>query len=209
MLVSDAVTHIKRQFGDEYSVVIYEGDIYQYIYEAELDIIRKAGSNDQTVTVAVSAFPSNVPTAVTIKRVSISGKALQYTSKEQIDLNGLSVSSVGTPLFWYMQNKQVYLWPTDSSTTQVEITYNKTPTLMSGLPSANTFTVPEVYHTDIINFCLSRAFSKTGDDRKVQEYTELYDRNLGTRMNEANSIDAATYKLGDPMDFNEHDFEWL
>ena len=74
-IVVDVVTalrRIKRQFGDEYDVVIIDDDIYGWIYEAESDIIRNTGCNDTKLTVSSTSFPSDVPASVNIKRISIS-----------------------------------------------------------------------------------------------------------------------------------------
>lgn len=211
MLVSDLVEQVKRQFLDEYDVLINNTDIYAYIYEAELDIIRRVGSNDSTISVLVSAFPSAVPDSVTIKRVSLNGVALDFVPSEEFDSyrtsNSLDAGTSGLPVAWYMVNKSINLWPKNTDPTKsISITYNKVPTLMTGLPSANTFSVPANYHTDIKNFCLSRAFSKSGEDRKVQEYMELYDRNVGARASEAQAPDTPIYKQNDPMDFDY--YEW-
>jgi hypothetical protein len=87
------------------------------------------------------------------------------------------------------------------SSTAVRITYSKVPILMTGLPATNTFTVPQSFHTDIMNYVLSRAFSKSGETAKMQEYMELYDNNVGIRASEAQTPDTIIYKGNDPQDF--------
>ncbi len=211
MLVADLVEQVKRQFVDEYDVIIINEDIYAYIYEAEIDIIRRVGANDSTVTVLAAAFPSAVPDSVSIKRVARDGVALDFVPVEELDLwkgsNTPDAGNTGVPVAWYMSNKFVNLLPDNTDpTASITITYNKLPVLMTGLPAANTFTVPATYHTDIKNFCLSKAFSKSGEDRKVQEYMELYDRNVGMRASEAQAPDTPVYKQNDPFDFDYYDW---
>lgn len=203
MNVVTAVLRIKRQFGDEYNIIITNDDIYGWIYEAEMDIIRATGCNDNVVNTTVGAFPVNVPDSVSIKRVSIDGKALIPTSKEELDLLGLSDTVPDTPGYWYREKTQVHLWPqTVPSTQAIRIEYNKTPTLMTGDPTANTFTVPEVWHPDLLRFCIARAHNKNQRTDLERVEMDTYDRNVGKRHDEANNIDAPIYKLPDPLDYD-------
>ena len=68
----------------------------------------------------------------------------------------------------------------------------------------NEFTVPEVYHEDIVKFCLSRAHSKNQNFRASEAEMEQYDRRVSTRRNEAQAIDGALYKIPDPDDFVDY-----
>ena len=203
MDVTTAVLRIKRQFGDEYDVVITDDDIYGWIYEAESDIIRSTGCNDTKLTVSSSSFPSDVPASVNIKRISIDNRALQYITVAEIDLLGLSIVSIGGPQYWYKEKTKVCLWPVAETAVNVEINYNKVPSVMSGLPSANIFTVPDVYHDDVIKYCIGRAHNKNNNLQAEQAQMTLYDRNLSTRRDEAQNADTVIYKGADPMDFEE------
>ena len=201
MDVATALVRIKRQFGDEYDVIITNLDIYGWIHDAELDIIRASGSNDSTITVSASAFPSSIPDSVNIRRVSVAGVAVIPTSKEEMDLLAISEEAKGGANYWYKYNKQVYIWPTDATDTrQFKITYSKTPALMTGDPTANSFTVPEVYHEDIIKYCLGKAHNKNNNQAAEKTQMEIYDRNIALRRDENQSTDTPLYKIGDPMD---------
>jgi len=203
MDVTTALLRVQRQFGDEYAVIFNDDDFYGWVYEAEVDIIRTTGSNSVTITVAQSAFPSDVPDSVNIQRVSINGTALTHISKEELDLIGLSDTIAGGPQYWYRFNRRVNLWPQDvSSSQQIQITYNKVPTLMTGLTSANTFTVPAVYHDDLVKYCIARAHNKNHDMQAEKATMDLYDRNISMRRDEAQSIDGPIYKINDPMDYD-------
>ena len=201
MDVPTAMMRVKRQFGDEYGVIILDDDLYGWIHDCELDIIRSSGSNDSTITVAATSFPSSVPDSVNIRRLSIAGVAVNPTSKEEIDLIALSDEAKGGANYWYKYNKQIYLWPTDSSDArQVKITYSKTPALMAGAPASNSFTVPEVYHEDIIKYCIGKAHNKNNNSAAEKVQMDIYDRNVGMRRDESQSTDTPLYKIGDPLD---------
>jgi len=201
--VETAVMRIKRQVGDEYDVVFNDDDVYGWIYEAESDIIRNTGCNDTKLTVSSTSFPADVPASVNIKRISINSKALQYISAAEIDLLGLSIAATGGPAYWYKEKTEIRLWPVATTAVDVEIHYNKVPEIMTDIPSSNTFTVPAVYHDDVIKYCIARAHNKNNNLQAEGAQMALYDKNLSSRRDEAQSIDGIIYKGADPMDFEE------
>lgn len=133
MDVTAALRRVKRQFGDEYNVVIFDQDIYDWIYDAELDIIRHTSDNDLRLQVPVNNFPLVVPDRVNIKRVAVEGKALSYSTVTELDLNGAYMNSKGGVRYWYFQSGTVGLWPEPEEADKyvVEVTYSKTPATMS------------------------------------------------------------------------------
>jgi len=62
--------------------------------------------------------------------------------------------------------------------------------------------VPEVYHEDIVKFCLARAHNKNQNWRAAEAEMEQYDRHVSTRRNEAQATDQPQYKISDPDDFS-------
>ena len=133
MEVAAALRRVKRSFGDEYAVVISDQDIFDWIYDAELDIIRHTSDNDITLTIPANGFPLNVPDRVNIKRLAVNGKALTYTTVSELDLRQASVSTNGGVQFWYFQGGILNLWPVPAVLDKynVEVTYSKTPSPMS------------------------------------------------------------------------------
>jgi hypothetical protein len=203
MLVSDALRKIKRQFGDEYNVVIIDQDIFDWIHEAELDIIRSVSDNDLTLSVPSSTFPLSIPEKVTIKRVSINHKTLMYITLPQLDMMRLNELEQGETQYWYFQGAKVYLYPVPTvGTTTISVTYVKAPDEI--ISSAGSFTVPEVYHEDVVRFCLSRAHNKNQNFRAAEAEMEAYDRRVSNRRNEAQSPDTILYKAPDPFDYDEY-----
>ena len=133
MDVTAALRRVKRSFGDEYAVVISDQDIYDWIYDAELDIIRHTSDNDISLQVPVGNFPLTVPDRVNIKRLSVAGKTLTYTTVAELDLNRASLTSSGGTRYWYFQGGLLGIWPEPeiSDKYTVEVIYSKTPTPMS------------------------------------------------------------------------------
>lgn len=207
MDVDDAVRFIKRQFGDEYDIIINNDDVYQWIYDAEMQIIREISGNLSSVSPAGSTFPVNVPDSVNIRRVTFRGVALEFIWKDELDMVRISESTAAdAPQYWYRYNKAVHLWPTYSGSELLKIEYSKIPVLMSGDPASQTFTVPEPYHNDVIKYVLSRAHNKNHDSAAEQSARDQFDRNLSLRADENQGVDGPIYKLGDPMDYT--DYPW-
>lgn len=130
MEVDTVLRKVKRQFGDEYGIIINDLDIYDWITEAQLKIIRETTANDLTVSRAANTFPVAITDRVHVKRVAINNRALTPTSLSEVDLSDLATSTEGYPLYWYVDDSSVKLWPNPKSTDtyNVLITYSKLPT---------------------------------------------------------------------------------
>jgi len=211
MDVTTAMRRIKRYFGDEYDILINDDDIFGWLYDAESEIIRSSGQNENVASTTVGTIGvagSAVPTSVHIKRVVINDVALSHIERDELDMISASEVSPGTPLYWYVVDKKVFLWPIDAaSTTPVKIYYNKTPVMITGTaaaPTPTTFVVPEIHHNDLIKYCIARAHDKNKDGANSKVMQDLFDRNIGARRDESMSIDAPIYKIPDPMDYGDY-----
>jgi len=132
MEVASAVRKVKRQFGDEYNVVINDADILEWIHEAELDIIRSTSDNDTKLNVPANQFPIVVPDRVNIKRLSVANRALAHTSLNEVDLSRSFTDAKGGAQYWYYQSGSICLWPvSDADTYLIEVLYSKTPPPMT------------------------------------------------------------------------------
>lgn len=212
MDVATAMRRIKRYFGDEYEILINDDDIFGWLYDGETEIIRSSGQNENVASTTVGTIGvagSAVPTSVHIKRVTINDTALQNIARDELDMIKTSDVSVGKPLYWYVVDHKVFLWPIEAgSITPVKIYYNKTPVMITGTmaaPVPTTFTVPEIHHNDLIKYCIARAHDKNKDGANSKVMQDLFDRNIGARRDESMSIDAPTYKISDPYDFDDYE----
>src|SRR5688572_25874627 len=129
MEMSTVLRKVKRQFGDEYNIIINDQDIFDWANEAQMQIIRETATNDITVSRAANTFPITLADRVKIKRVQINNKALVQTSLPELDLSDADVDQEGTPVYWYTSGGQVLLWPKPASTDtyNILVTYIKTP----------------------------------------------------------------------------------
>lgn len=193
----------KRQFGDEYDVIVNDDDLYGWCYDGETEIIRHTDSNINVVNTTVGAFPLSVPDMVSIKRVVIDGKSLVPISIEELDLLAVSTTATGNPAYFYRTDRQLFLYPQMTGATAVVVYYNKVPVLMAGATAGKQFTVPEIYHNDLLHFVLARAHNKNQNHTSESVEMEMFEKSLGIRKEEAQATtEGPQYKLDDPMDYD-------
>ena len=204
---------IKRGFGDEYDVIINDDDIFGWIFEAEMEIIRQTGQNEQIVSTTVGAFPLSVPDNVHIKRVVVNGSPLNNISREELDSMYAADSPTDSmPQVWYTVDRKVHFWPMKAGdTTAVKVYYAKTPVTITGtalVPTPNVLTVPEVHHNDVIKYVIAQAHLKNRDTDNASRMQDLFDRNTGARREEAVGTDGPLYKANDPLDYSDYPWDY-
>lgn len=134
MDLATILRRVKREFGDEYGITINDNDIFDWINEAQLRILRDTTSADIVQIRAANTFPYTPTDNVTFKRVAINNRALKQISIDEIDAIQGDTSIEGTPLYWYeLNNRSVYLYPAPkvTDTFDVLVTYAKVPSRVS------------------------------------------------------------------------------
>jgi hypothetical protein len=201
---ADLVLQIKRQYGDEYGVVVTDADLLQFVYEGEMDIIRSTGGfESKTIAAAASAFPMQIPGTIQVIRVTLNGVALTYISIAELDLvKAALLTAQGAPQYWYNNNEQeIDIFPSvTTDTTANLIVYYKHVAIKKTVPTG-ALTVPERYHTDLLQFCIARCHNKNRDAQSEQAALTSYNQNLAMRREEGYSFDGPIYKQNDPQDF--------
>lgn len=166
MDIATLVRKIKRQFGDEHNILINDQDIYDWVNECQLQIIRDTTSNDTSFTTPVNQFPVEIFDRVMVKRVAINNRALTPYTLSEIDSAKYSTTQEGAPSYWYVEDGFVHLWPKApiADTYNVVITYATTPTPFQLVapylqfnytkPSTQRFTIPASTAFDLtaVNF---------------------------------------------------------
>lgn len=171
MNVSDVVTRVKRQFGDESEVQLTEADIIRYINDAQREIVM----HNETVLTVIStenlvdgtneySFPSNlfILRSLRIKpTVAASYESVQHYNLQEFDrrVDGWDGSfwGTGTPCIYTTYNRLIYLFPTPNTdiTDGLKILYSRTPTEI--VLVTDELSVPLEYHNSIVKYCLMQA----------------------------------------------------
>ncbi len=160
--VTDIITRIKRQFGDEASVQVGDADVIRWVNDATRDIAIKADLLQTRATSNVTATQQEYllpPDILTLRSARFLGEKLRpYSAQEAEDVLERQTSVRGTPVaFWTWANR-ISLHPTPDRSIVGALTlyYTKQPR-----PVAQGGDIPEVppqYHNRIVEYCLQMAY---------------------------------------------------
>lgn len=177
-------TAARRKYNSASSSFYSAAEIYDLIYQAELEIARETRMLEgyTTTTSTASTQTISFPTGVLeIKRVEYNGAKLQridFREDDAITLLNSSTTATGTPLYYFEWNDTIYLRPIpDTSSVTIKIYYYKMPTAVT--TSSQTLEVPALFHMCIADFVAGELAAKDVQFDIAQYYRGLwYDRHL-------------------------------
>jgi hypothetical protein len=183
MRVSDIQTRVKREFGDEESAFISDSDILRWINDAQLDIARKTKTfevTSQVLSTANTAFYFLPGDFLTMSRVTFEGKTLRFVSREELDQrypNRDKDYPVGTPEFFHIAKKAIYLYPAPEMTGQVlALTYKQRPTELT--LTTEELSVPVEFQLEVLSYCMARAYNMDGQVVVARDHMGAYEKNV-------------------------------
>lgn len=127
-----------------------------------------------TSTVAAQQEYSYPTNTISIKRITYEGKKLQpITMREDDAITGLNQATTdqGTPQYYFIWNKTIYLRPIPSAVGTLKIFSINTP---QQITATSTLEIPEELHMSIVDYILGRMAAK---DRQIdisQYYMNLW-----------------------------------
>ena len=169
-LVSDVVSRVKRQFGDEAGVQITDTDIIRWVNDGQLEITKK-----NKVLKSIATTPSIAGTnqylfpginVLNIEQIQYKGVTVQYRSFNDVAELILQTTDVtqqqGPPSCWYEWDDAIYFFPTPNTAgdtiTMYYINYPVTVTSTS-----DALSIPDNYYEQLIQYCMTLAY-ETDDD---------------------------------------------
>lgn len=168
MIVSDVVTRVQRQFGDEASVQIDSDDIIRWINDCAKDL---AVQNDlgQTTATLNSVINQNVYTApvdmLAIRSVYYNDLKLDFYTRAEYDAyvnnNDPHEDATGTPFFYTRFVNDLQLYPKPDQVQEIKIWYFQRPTEVTTTSDSLPFAVE--YHNRIVEYCLQQAYQTDED----------------------------------------------
>lgn len=180
MIVSEIVTRVQRQFGDEASIQITEADVIRWINDAQRDIALNNGLLQTRATaniVAGDATYTLPPDILTIHSVRFNGLRLRAVSIQEAETQIDNLAESGTPVMfwlWSVKNLQVYPVPTAPITDGLHIIYSRQPVAVT--LAADTPELPTQYHNRIVEYCLQQAYELDENwqaaSQKQQQFTD-------------------------------------
>ncbi len=153
-------------------------EIRNYIYGACLEVSDEAYAVERVYTTPTVAstqgydFPEN---AIGIKRVTYDGMKLRPIDMREDDLaTGFSAAttSTGTPTFYFVWNKTIYLRPIPAAVATLKIyTYNQQGAIQTG---STTIEIPSQHHMRLVNSVLQKMSAKDSNFEAARWYQDQW-----------------------------------
>ena len=204
MLVADITRKTQRLFGDSTDeIIITKEDIWDWINEAQLAIVRKTHCLSKSVTAAASTYVngSNLPADwIVSKRLTYNNLPLKMVDIDDLDTLGVDVTQASdSPTYYYHFAKQIRFYPKAVATdaTNVVFDYICAPTPIIAVGTV--LDVPISYHEDIVRFCVMRAHERN-ENYKAQEISkQIFDEMGGLSKEEATLQDDDFFVVRDDV----------
>lgn len=190
--LGEVLAYVKRQFGDESGVQITDADITRWVNQAQVEIVNKNPMIQATASGSTVAGTQKyaVPTdLIQLESIFVDGIWMEPSNFETIRAQlGNDTTTQGAPMYWYVWNNQIYLWPTPSQVWSMDINYSKLPNRV--VSSADLLGVPDRYYDRVCEYSMSKAYELDEDwsahtvqrqtfEDKLMEATNADKNNIG------------------------------
>ena len=170
-------TELETQARSKYNSVndtFYTSDeLYGYADEAcrqlayECEAIEGKHTDSTVSGTQAYDFPDE---AIAVRRLTYNGyrlKPITMREDDAITLDNEATTATGTPQFYYQWNRQVYLRPVPDSVGTLQF---YTHDVQDPIESTSTLTVPEIFHSEIVNFMLAEMAYKDENESIGDKY---------------------------------------
>lgn len=188
MLVSDITRRVQRVVGDDTFITFNQQDIYDWINDGMLDLIRKTKCNQVVYSAAANVFnPAIVTTGgIEVTRVVYKNLPLTYITQEVLDGMYVDTTYRSEPAYFYWNDVtglNLFPLPSTADTNVVSVTYNALPTQVTAV--GNTPGVPEHYQTALVSFCKMRFYERVQNYRAMEMASSEYYGALSLQLEES------------------------
>ncbi len=177
-------TAARRKYNAASSSFYASAEIYDLIYQAELEIARETKMLEGVTTTTSTAGTQSYayPTGVLeIKRVEYNGIKLEpidFREDDVLTLYDSNSTTQGTPRYYFDWGSTLYLRPLpDTSSVQIRIHYYKEPAAVT--TAAQVLEIPALFHMCIVDFVTAEFALKDGNEAVADRYfSRWYDKHL-------------------------------
>lgn len=192
MIVSDVITRVQRQFGDEASVQIDESDIIRYINDAcreivlQNDMLQATGTMDSVAGTNSYNFPSDM---ISVRSIYYDNKKLKAFKRteydEYINETDPDEDQTGIPWLFTRWGSQFLLYPRPDSVQQIKLLYQQRPATVTA--EGDTVPVPDEYFSRVVEYCLQQAYQTDEDWEAANQMNSQFSDGLA-RLKEHETI---------------------
>jgi hypothetical protein len=198
-LVSEVITAVQRQFGDESGVQLETSDIIRWINDAQDIIVAKnkvlkAKSTTASVSgQAAYTFPSD--NIHQIESIHFNGYRVPNMSfaeaEEQIFQADPQALSQGDPILWYEWAGTFTFWPAPGDVKNIDLYYTQRPAPVGS--TSDVLSVPDKYYQDVVRYCMQNAYEMDEDMTNSQAKGQQFDASLNEKSEEERTSQNMTY----------------
>lgn len=182
MTVTEVNTHSRRKYNSVGNNFFSDEEIYNYIYEACLEMAEHAFIIERTYsTVSVTgqlqySYPTNL---VSIKRVVYDGLKLQPIDMREDDLitgSNENSTTTGSPRYYFVWNNTINLRPIpDQDAKAIEVYGYAQPQPVS---NTSVLEIPSIFHMALSDFVTAQMCAKDQNTQMAGFYYGRWERSL-------------------------------
>ena len=198
MVISEVVTRVLHQFGDEASVQVTEADIIRYVNDGlrEIWVQNDIGQTTATINSIIDEDEYSGPDDVmALRTVFYDSQKLQFLSKKVFDdyiiASDPTQTQTGTPTMWTRWASQIILYPKPDSVKVIKIQYLRKPSTLTDV--TDIIPLDSEYWNSLTNYCLQQAYQTDEDWDAANQMSAQFSDGL-TRLKQqetfADSVEA-------------------
>jgi hypothetical protein len=201
-VVSDVITYVERQFGDEAGVQVTSSDIIRWINAGQREIAENnlninATSASTDIIQNQNAYPlatdPNLPNINRIRSVRFNGSALNAVTFEQAEnfllYNNQYPPEYGDPSDWWEDAGTLYLYPTPNLNYPKALTIHFTTVPKPVALATDTLDIPDSYFNTLIQYVMGQAYELDENFQAAQVKEQQFEKSLGILANRTESQD--------------------
>jgi hypothetical protein len=196
MLTVEIQSRVKNIFGDKSGVQIDDTMILDWINDGQTDICRKAecleGIHSANIVAGTDtyAYPTDF---IKEQRLLVNGIKLHRLTLPSIDVlfpDRAADSYTGTSLYYFHHNRSFNLYPKPVSniTNGLVVWYIRNAASAAAIPE-----IPDIYHEDLVRYCLMRAWEQDENFGQAQVAKQEYDQRLLQTIADSNDESSESY----------------
>jgi len=184
MTPAQILASIRAQVDEATANFYSDNEIYAYMWQGECainDEVECAEGTDTSITTVIGTAEYTKPTDMLFaKRVFWDKYRLQKIDFRELEnQEGLSYGAdiqSGQPYGYYEFADQIGFYPTPNAAQAVKIWYIKQPAVITS--SSTTFTIPQLFHDLIPDYCLWRMWGKDQEENRAAFHKQQWEENL-------------------------------
>lgn len=204
--VTDVITSIKRQFGDESGVQINDADIIRWVNDGQREIVDTNTTINQKLaktdiianqdTYPLATDPS-LPNIARITSVRFNNSLLRPITVQEAENYAIGDGNTGDPTAWFEEEGNLVLYPKPTTGYVQGLTFRFTALPVKVVANTDALTIPDSYYSTLIQYCLAQAYELDENAQMAQMKASQYEKSLGLRSNRtvANNSDFPTIRL--------------